>query len=203
MMSESHVFSAAALDAAKWTVAVQSGARDAAVPVTQSSGRLTIGPLFQATTGSHYNGILSGALDLTGAAASVEAVTVPPAATTADLMFTLSLDLSNHYRIWVEAGLLRFERKTTALGKEAIGGVVTFSATNHAYWRMRHDAVWDDVVFETAAKVSGVPGAWSEQARTPRTIPITAIKLELKGGTYQSEAMPPGSVSVDTVQVVR
>ena len=196
-------FSAASLDAAKWTVAVQSGTRDAAVPVTQGSSRLTIGPLLQGTAGSHYNGILSGALDLTGAAASVEAVTVPPSATTADLMYTLTVDLNNHYRIWVEAGLLRFERKTTAMGKEAIGGVVTFSATNHAYWRIRHDTVWDDMVFETAPKVSGAPGAWTEQARTPRTIPITAIKLELKGGTYQSEATAPGSVAFDSVQVVR
>jgi hypothetical protein len=85
------------------------------------------------TAWAPYNGLLSGALDLTRAAASVEAVTVSPSGTTADLMYTLTVDLNNHYRIWVEAGLLRFERKTTAMGKEAIGGVVTFSATNHTY----------------------------------------------------------------------
>ncbi len=79
------------------------------------------------------------------------------------------------YRIWVEGWLLRFERKTTAMGKEAIGRVVTSSATSHTYWRMRHDTVWDDMVFETAPKVSGAPGTW-----TPR--PVLAIKDRPPGG---------------------
>ena len=91
---------------------------------------LTIGPLLSGASGSHYNGILSQAtFDLTGAAVSVEAVTAPSAETRADLMFTLTVDNQHHYRIFVEEGFVRFERKTQQWGKESAGAPLAFDLT--------------------------------------------------------------------------
>jgi len=169
-------FSAASLNPGTWTIAVQSGSQDAAIPVSQTSGRLAIGPLLQSTAGSHYNGVLSvPTVDLTGAWASVELATPPVATTTAHAMLTLTADSSNHYRTWLEQGLLRFERKVTGT-KTAVGASVTFDATTHAFWRIRHDAATDEIVFETAPRVGSVPGTWVDRARTPRTLAIGALR---------------------------
>ncbi|HVL69864.1 MAG TPA: hypothetical protein VM364_21575 [Vicinamibacterales bacterium] len=183
---------------------MQSGHQDAGIPVTQADSRLTIGPLLSGVGGSHYDGILSqAAFDLTGTAMSVEAVTPPSADTQADMMFTVTVDNPHHYRIYVEAGFLRFERKTAALGKEGLGPLLAFDAATHAYWRIRHRPATDEVVFETAPRVHGSAGAWVEHARTPRTFAVTAVKVELKAGTWRSESTAPGSVQFDSVTVVR
>jgi hypothetical protein len=90
-------FAGTSLDTATWAIAVQSGHQDASIPVVQDQSRLTIGPLLEGTSGSHYNGVLSQTpFDLTGAAVSVEAVTTPSDLTTADMMFTLTVDNPHH-----------------------------------------------------------------------------------------------------------
>jgi hypothetical protein len=197
-------FAGTSLDMATWAIAVQSGHQDANIPVVQEQSRLTIGPLLQGTSGSHYNGVLSQtAFDLTAAAVSVEAVTTPSDLTTADMMFTLTVDNPHHYRIYLEQGFLRFERKTQALGKEGVGPVLAFDPDLHAFWRIRHSVTSDEFVFETAARVNGSPGSWVEHARSPRAFAITGVKVELKAGTWQAEATAPGLASFDSVKVVR
>jgi len=80
-------------------------------------------------------------------------------------MLTLTADSSNHYRTWLEQGVLRFERKVTGT-KVAVGASVTFDATTHAFWRIRHDAGTDEIVFETAPRVRAgdVGGAGEDPA---------------------------------------
>lgn len=196
-------FSATSLDATKWSEAVLSGTQDAAVDVAQSGGLLQIGPLLSGQTGSHYNGILSQqTIDLTGAYASVQAVAGPNATTTADAMFTLPVNGSTHYRIYLEAGTLHFEKKIGGV-KTAVGNPLSYVAADHAYWRIRHRASDDTIVFETAPAVSGAPGTWTPRASTLRDITITGLKVELKAGTYQSESTAPGTVQFDNVRVAR
>ena len=121
-------FGAASLDTAKWSIDVQSGSQDASIPVAQGSSRLTIGPLLQGTANSHYNGILSAqTFDLTGTSVTVEAVTAPSSATTADMMLTVTRDGQHHYRIFVEAGLLRFERRTAYGALPSVGRPASWS----------------------------------------------------------------------------
>jgi hypothetical protein len=134
----------------------------------------------------------------------VEAVAAPSADTHADLMFTVTADLHDHYRMWVEQGFLRCEEKTAALGKQAVGDLVPFDATTHAFWRIRHDAITDAVMFETAPRLEdGSPGAWQERGEIPRAFDLTAVRVELKAGTWQPETVAPGNGTFDRVKVVR
>jgi hypothetical protein len=197
-------FAASSLDTATWAIDVQSGYQDTAISVVQDASRLTIGPLLGGTSGSHYNGILSQTtFDLTGAAVSVEAVTVPSDSTTADMMVTLTLDGSHHYRTYLEQGFLRFERKTQAAGKQGVGPTLAFDEATHAFWRIRHSPATDEFIFETASRVGGSPGPWVEHTRSPRAFAITAVRVELKAGTWQAETTAPGSAAFDQVKVVR
>jgi hypothetical protein len=98
------------------------------------------------------------------------------------------------WRIYLEQGFLRFERKTQASGKEGVGPVLAFDPERHAFWRIRHSVTSDERVFETSARVHGSPGSWIEHARSPRAFAITGVKVELKAGTWQSEATAPGEL---------
>jgi hypothetical protein len=171
-------FSAAVLDASKWRRAVLSGSQDTALDVTQADGRLWIGP-FPAAGGSHYNGILSVArYDLTNASARVH---VPWPFSDALMMLTLPVDNANHYRVYLEERELHFEEKVGHVKR--VLAHVPFDTEAHAFWRIRHDGATDDIVFETAPGPGGVPTVWTVRASTPRRLPITAIKFELKAGT--------------------
>ena len=183
-------------------MAVLSGQQDTTIPVVQTEGETRVGPLKQNTSGSHYNGLLSvNAFDLTGAYAYIQAVTVPPSNTHAQSMLTLPIDGSNHYRIYVEAGVLNFEKKIATV--KTVVGSVTYDATNHQFWRIRHNAGTDQIVFETAPNVGGSPGAWTAQATIAREFAITALKFEIKAGTSAVEANAPGTVGFDHARVAR
>jgi hypothetical protein len=81
---------------------------------------------------------------------------------------------------------------------------VPFDATAHAFWRIRHDAITDAVIFETAPRLEdGSPGGWVERGRIARAFALTAVRVELKAGTWQRETVAPGSGTFDRVKVVR
>ena len=63
-------------------------------------------------SGSHYNGLRSAAaFDITNAYAYVKLVQAPAASTVADAMLTVGIDADNYYRIYVEAGALKCQKK--------------------------------------------------------------------------------------------
>ena len=66
---------------------------------------------------------------------------------------------------------------------------VAFNSVNHAFWRIRHDAVSGQVVFETASASGSAPGTWLPMTsaiwNTP-AVPLSSVSFELKGGTWQS-----------------
>lgn len=195
-------FNGPAIDSAKWKIAVLSGYQDATIPVVQRNNRLEIGPLKQNAIDSSYNALLSvNTYNLTGAYAWMQSVQAPPSTTAAALMLTLALDNANHYRISADNGLLRFEKKLAAT--KSVIASVTFSATTHAFWRIRHDPAADQIVFETAPNSGGVPGTWSTRATVPRQLSIAALRVEVKGGTYQPESSAPGILAADRVRVAR
>ena len=185
-------FSASVIDAAKWKAGLISSARDPLVPMATSSGRLEIGPLMKGAAGSHYNGVLSqAAYDLTGASASVRLVRAPAATTNGQAMLTAAIDASNHYRIYVQNGKLVFGQKRA--GAKTIVKSLVFNAAQHAWLRIAHDAVGDRIAFQTSA--DGV--SWTTQATVARQLSITALRVELKGGTSQVEIADPGLVAFD------
>lgn len=194
-------FDSASLDTAKWSIAVMSGFQDTGVPVTQSNGHLNIGPLLQGAGDSHYNGILSDlAYDLTGASIRVRVVAAANSATKGTTSFTLPNDSNNHYRMYAEFGGLFFEKK---INGQKTRPSIPFDPVQHAFWRIRHDPSTNEMVWETAPNSGGTPGTWTERQRMTRELPITAMRIELKAGTWQSESSAPGTVVFDDLLAVR
>jgi len=190
------------LDTPTWTIGVLTGQQDPAISVATSGGMLQIGPLLQGTPNSHYNGIVANAfVDLTGAYAYVQVPAVPATNTTADAMLTVALDDANHYRIFEENGVLNFQKRVATV-KTTIG-TATYDPTQMGFWRIRHDNATDQIKFETAQNVAGAPGTWVTKLSAARELAVTAVKVELKGGTYQTETNNPGTVTFDNVRVAK
>ena len=198
-------FNSNCVDTSKWTDRdVFSGFTDLSLPISQTGGRLEIGPLLQGAGGSHYRGIRSvNSYDFGGAFSYVEIVQPPSSSTAADAMFTVGYSVNAFYRIFVSSGNL--------IGQKKIDGVKTtlftqsFDSTNHRFWRIRHDAATNSVVLETAPSAGGGPGAWTvrhTEAWHPN-VSISAIQFELKGGTSQSESNAPGKVIFDNFLLSR
>jgi acid phosphatase len=181
-----------------------SGFTDTTVAVGETT-RLNIGPLKQNVDGSHYNGVRSlTSFDFTGGYAHVQLAQAPNALTAADAFFTLGLNVDNCYRIYVESGNLIVQKKIG--GAKTTMLTVPFNATNHAFWRIRHDAISAQVVFEAAPASGGAPGTWTQvyaEAWNTGAVPLTTVLFELKGGTWRLEATNPGSVAFDNFKAAR
>jgi hypothetical protein len=181
-----------------------SGFTDSTVNIVENQ-TLQIGPLKQNIDGSHYNGIRSvAAFNFTGAYAYVQIVQGPNALTAADAFYTIGLNVDNCYRIYLESGNLIVQKK--------IGGAKTtllttaFNATNHAFWRIRHDAISGQIVFETAPSNAGTPGAWTLLYAEPwnnSAVPLSSVLFELKAGTWRIEGANPGTVIFDNFKAAK
>lgn len=200
-------FTSGCIDTSKWTAQdLYSGFTDLSVPISQTGQRLEIGPLLQgaAASGSHYRGIRTvNQYDFGGAYSYVELVQAPLSSTTADAMFTVGYDVNNYYRIFVENGTLK--------GVKKIGGTFTtlftlsYSSTDHRFWRIRHDAATNSVVLETAPSAGSGPGSWTTRYTETwnSAVQLSAIQFELKGGTWQTEPNAPGKVIFDNFLIAR
>ena len=194
------------LDTSKWTVSdLFSGFADAALPVVERNQRMEIGPLVQNTDGSHYNGIRSSATyNFTGAYSHVQLIQPPASTTAGDAMFTIGLDVDNFYRIYLEAGTLRGQKKTG--GNKANLFSVTYNSTQHKYLRIRHDVPTANVIFEAATDNGGAPGTWVQlysEVWDTFSIPLTNVIFELKAGTYRPESSAPGTVIFDNFKAAK
>jgi endonuclease/exonuclease/phosphatase family metal-dependent hydrolase len=194
-----------AFDSTMWPTRVITGTQDSTIRLAVSNGRLRIGDLKSATTGTHYYGVSTAGFNLAAnGCASVQLAQSTNLSTMAYSMFAVVKDTKNLYR-WYQAGNdLVIEKK--------VGDVKTTLATlqytvaDHQYLRIRKAANaatgTTDVVFETAVDNAGVPGVWTERVRDvwDAAIGTTALKVELKAGTSAAEVMP-GSVYWDNVRV--
>ena len=189
------------LDLVQWPGTVITGSRDATVPAVVSGGTLRIGDLKEGTTGGHYNGISTGAYNLTSnGCASVQLVTPPNPAAAAYAMFAVARDGSNYYR-WYQVG-------DEVVAERKIGGAKTtlaslqFDANQHQFLRIRREANsatgTQDVVFETAPNAGGVPGTFTERHREVWNAAVSpsSLKFELKAGTSVA-VTAPGSAHWD------
>jgi hypothetical protein len=127
-------------------------------------------------------------------------VKAPNTATTAYAMLSVGSDGNNYYR-WYESG-------NDLVAEKKIGGAkstlvnLPYSTTSHQFLRIRREynssTGVNEVVFETAPKNSGVPGAWTERHREKwnGSVNSTALRIELKAGTSES-VVSPGSAYFD------
>jgi hypothetical protein len=106
--------------------------------------------------------------------------------------------------MYVESGNLILQKKIG--GAKSTMLTVTFNSTNHAFWRIRHDAVSGQVVFEAAPSNAGTPGAWTVLYSEPwntSSVPLNAVTFELKGGTWRIEGANPGTVIFDNFKAAK
>jgi hypothetical protein len=198
-------FNNGVLDGSKWVANnLFSGFTDATVAV-QETTMLQVGPLKQNVDGSHYNGIKSAtAHNFVGGYAYVQLVQAPSSSTAADAFFTLGLNVDNCYRMYVESGNLIVQSKLSGAKQTLL--TVAYNPTNHAFWRIRHDAVSGQVVFEVAPNSGGAPGSWVQlfaAAWNTTAVPLGSVSFELKGGTWRIEANNPGSAVFDNFKAAR
>jgi hypothetical protein len=113
----------------------------------------------------------------------------------------MALDASNHYRIYEANGNLSIEKNIA--GTKTQLKTIPYDSTNHMFWRIRHDATANQIVFETAPGASGTPGTWTEQLRVAPEFAVTALWLELRAGTPTAYAVPPGTPKFDNVRVAK
>jgi hypothetical protein len=182
-----------ARDATKWSVGVfskDSSQFDPLVPVLEQNGQLQIKPLAN-TLGLHYNGYVSArGWDMTGSQASVEVVQTTGGP---GMSFVVGIDSNDWYRVSFYGGTLYFQDQA---GGASGAATVPYSAAQHRFWRIRHDAATDQIVFETSPDRA----AWAVQRVVARQLPPTAMRAELSAGTYESWGAP-GTAAFDNFQL--
>jgi hypothetical protein len=198
-------FNDASLNTSKWLANnLFSGFTDTTVAISETTS-LRVGPMKQNTDGSHYNGIRSlSSFDFTNAYAYVQLVQGPNTLTAADAFFTVGLNVDNCYRIYLESGNLIMQKKI--FGSKSTMLTVAFNSTNHAFWRIRHDAISGQIVFETAPSNAGAPGTWTMLYSEPwntASVPLNNVLMELKAGTWRIEGANPGSVIFDNFKAAK
>ena len=187
-------------DASKWNAGsivgqylVGAAGYDTSIPVVETAGRLEISPR-TGVAGDHYAGYISAAtFDFTGLAATVE---VPQAATgAADTILAVVKDSQNFAFIVVEDGMLYFDRCTA--GARAVSGI-PYSATNHRWWRIRHDSATNRLHFE----VSGNGTSWTSQRNDAVSFAVSSLRMEISAGTGTTVASTL-SAQFDNFSLVR
>ena len=189
------------IDTAKWDPNdLFSGFTNTNVPIAETSQRLEIGPLLQNVSGSSYRGMRTvNTYDFSESYAFVELVQAPASNTAADAMFTIGYSVTAYYRLRVSAGILT--------GVRNVGGTkttlfsITYDSTNHRFLRIRHTDT-GALTLDTAPGSSGVPGTWTQQYSEiwSSSIPTSGIQFEVKGGTFQVEAMRRAKSSSTTLK---
>ncbi|HEX8424061.1 MAG TPA: S8 family peptidase, partial [Pyrinomonadaceae bacterium] len=161
------------INTAKWNVGDAAGGI-----VAEQNGRLEVTPP-ASTTG--YNGYYSATTaDLTDSRTSVEVTPGNAAAYGAETYFMYAE--GNNYVLFATGG-------SNILFQTAVNGVmsrtyVPYSATQHRFWRFRHNRPTDQISWETSP--DGV--TWNVQRTVARQFSITNLQLSLQAGKYTAAA---------------
>lgn len=205
------------LDTAKWMKnQLITGGTDSSVPVNEVNSRIEVGPLFQNTTGFHFNGIVSqNAFNFTGAYNYIQVTSPPAAGTTSELRFSVAganSPTNNLYRFILVGPTLKIQR---VIGGTAANLVAPFAynSTTMKFLRVRHDSTNGNVVFETAPQSAGdgnLPGAWTLRYQEPWAnwngtsgVQLTNVRFEVRAGTSVAETNAPGTITFDNFKAAK
>jgi hypothetical protein len=172
------------IDFSKWSFGLFSRATsylDLLVSVSEQSGRLVISPS-PLVDDNHYNGLKSArSWDLNDASASVEVVDT--ADNKAVTIFAVGTDKNNWLAFRAKGGTHYVEQRAAAVTTK---NSVSFNRTEARFWRIRHDARADTVVFETSADRISWVTVWT----VPRPFSLSAVRIELSSVTGEIIATP-------------
>lgn len=182
--------------ATKWKVGVptvEASAIDPIVGVNETGGRLEITPRL-GVNGRHYNGYFSAELwDVTDARAAVEIVGTP--GIKASMVFALAADSNNWYGFVLENGTLYFQSRFKGVKSPKS---VPYNAAQHRFWRFRHNAEANLLLWETSSDGN----SWIvRDAETPQ-VPLAGVYVALGAGSYQL-VNDPGTAAFDNFQLTR
>jgi hypothetical protein len=181
-------------DASKWKLGVlrrSSSEFDPMAPVTEENGQLKIAPR-AGLSGSYYNGYVTAtSWDMRGARATVQVVQI--ASDKAATIFSVGIDKDNWYSFRAKGTTLYLEKRIL---KSTSAVSISFSATQHRFWRFRHDQALDSIVFETSSDGA----TWTARRTVSREIPIGAMRCELNAGTSEIVSTP-GAALFDNFQL--
>jgi hypothetical protein len=154
----------------------------AGVTVLEQNQRIEVTPL-ASTAGLKYNALRTvSAYNLTGARVSVKVAQLA-AGGNANTQLYCEVDANNYYGFVTEAGTLYFKKRVAGVNSSTSA---TYNASTHLYWRIRHDASDDTIKWDTSTDGS----SWTNRRSVARDLTITAMKVELCAGTYESTATP-------------
>jgi hypothetical protein len=198
-------FLGSTIDPARWSLgtlsAIHAGTDpwvthptwDPAVQATQN-GLLTISPL-ASTAGYHYGGyVTNGVYDVRNRSVTVRLVHGPTGTRTEGL-FSVGPDPHHMYRISVQATRLYCD--VVASGSDIYASSTPYDQDGHRYLRIRHDEGTGLVHFEAWPGAGPWTPVCSPVAASP-DITLSAVRVELAGGTWAS-ASAPGTVQFDDV----
>ncbi len=168
-------FSGPSIDLTRWIVGVgyaaKFGPADPLVTVNQTGGQLVVTPRGDFANNA-LNGLIStGLINLTGASVSAQ---VTPAGSGSTW---LGLGSNGNYLFILESGgILYFSQ---VINNDVFSGSIPYVPAQHRFWRIRHDAILDRILFEASPDGAN----WSIVHVSLREIPITAMPIELTAGT--------------------
>ena len=181
--------------ALKWKLgALTAGSAftDPQVTVVERNARLEIAPRSNASARS-YNGYVSASSwNFTGAHARVDVFQTCEG--TANTIFAVGTDSNNWYGFVVESGKLYLQSKIDGRKNSQS---ITYDATEHQSWRIRHEASENQILWETSPDGT----TWTIQRQIAPQIPLTALYVTLSAGTYMTEA-EPGLAVFDNFKLV-
>jgi hypothetical protein len=199
-------------NAAMWVVGNHEARSTTGTTVTESSGQLNVA-LAVSTADSASGYISAQAYDVTDGEMSVRLVTAPNvSAFAAEAQFMWSFDTTNSVGFVIYNGNLAF--RYTLAGTNTAVGTVTYSATTHAWLRVKHNNSDNKFYFYTApSSFTSKPGDtdWTLQGSVTAPFGVTSMGVFIGGAVWSSMATPgsavwdnfslSGSVALNTTQV--
>lgn len=167
-------------DTAKWTYSSL---------VTESGGLLRI-PANTDPRGSYEQVRSVATSDLRGSSATVRVTRVPDGASSEVwLDLAQSTDNSSKVSIIYTGGIIQF--RESVQGRTDVTNL-TYSATSHAWWRIREAA--GVTYWETSPDGS----AWTVRKQKPTAAFASDIRVSLRAGQYSSPSVAPGEATFDS-----
>jgi hypothetical protein len=154
---------------------------DPLIPVVQSDGKLQIQPRSDLMDRSYYGVMTKSLFDLTGALARVEVLQVTNG--TADTIFAAGWNSDNWYGFVSEDGKLFMQSKI--YGRKSSTSI-PYSFAQHRFWRLRHDASSNELLWETSADGQ----VWTIRRTLTPDSPLSNVHIYLGAGTYHRETSP-------------
>ena len=177
------------IDPVAWTVYADA---PHTIGVVQGELAITLGTI----DGNVYAGIYGNKTSFNGAMATASMLEVPSTnggGGGAVLVFQLARDSENSYAVYFDRGRLYFRERASNM--EQLTNIA-YSATDHRFWGIQHDAMTNEIVFVTSSNGS----SWNEERRTTATVSVASARVEIFAGTYVA-VTSPGRARVDDVRV--